>query len=203
MRLRRLACFLLGGWLLGSILALLTADSNFETADALLRIRAPETAKLLSKLEGEEQRMLMFFMAEEASRASTAIWQIMQIWLGIGTVVTLFLERHTRFYSAWAGLMLLLVLFEWLAVTPQLNWLGRSIDFVPWKLYSNTRDQYWNLRGVYLGVEAVKLLAGALIVAALLHGRKRRSQNEEREHERNESGAKREQSIRAQARKGL
>src|SRR5205814_9625952 len=108
-------------------------------------------------LTGEQARMLMFFMANEASRSYFTLWESVQLLMGLGTAVALFLERRTRLYSAGVGLMLLLVLFEWLGVLPQLDWLGRSIEFVPWKMDSSARGQYWNLQAVYLGVQTVKL----------------------------------------------
>lgn len=173
MHLRRIALFLLGGWLVGSVLALLISTSNYEAADAILRSPPPEAAKMLAALPGEHGRMLMFFVANEATRSFSGLWEPLQLLLGFGTGLALFLERRTRFYSAGIGLMVLLVLFEWLAILPQLDWLGRSIDFVAWKVYSSTRDQYWNLQAVYLGVGAVKLLVGTGVAAALLFMRTR------------------------------
>jgi hypothetical protein len=168
MHLRRIAFFLLGGWLVGSVLMLFVTSANYDAADAVLRSPPPQAAKLLSTLPREQDRMLLFFMANEASRSYNGFWGFLQLLIGFGTGVSLFLERRTRFYSAGIGLMLLLVLFEWLVILPQLDWLGRSVDFVPWKAYSNIRDQYWNLRAVYLGVEIVKMLVGAGVVTALL-----------------------------------
>jgi hypothetical protein len=168
MHLRRIALFLLGGWLVGSVLILFVSSANYEAADAVLRSPPPQAAKVLSILPSEQGRMLLFFVASEASRSYSTVWEPLQSLLGIGTAGALFLDRRTRFYSAGIGLMLLLVFFEWLVILPQLDWLGRSIDFVSWKVYSSTRDQYWNLRAVYLGVGMVKLLVGAGVVAALL-----------------------------------
>lgn len=168
MHLRRIACFLLGGWLIGSVLMVFVTSSNYDAAEDVLRSPPPEAAKLLANLPGEQGRMLLFFIANEIGRGYIPIWQSIQVLLGLATAVTLFLERRTRYYSAGVGLMLLLVLFEWLVVLPQLDWLGRSVDFVPWRDDSSARNQYWNLRAVYLGVETVKLLVGALVVAALI-----------------------------------
>ena len=158
---------------MGSVLMLFVTSENYDAADAVLRSPPPQAAKLLSTLPREQDRMLLFFMVNEASRSYSTLWGSIQLLIGFGTAVSLFLERRTRFYSAGVGLMLLLVLFEWLVILPQLDWLGRSVDFVPWKVYSSTRDQYWNLRAVYLGVDIVKMLVGAGVVAALLIMRSR------------------------------
>lgn len=188
MHLRRIACSLLGGWIIGSMLMLFVNSANYDAAEDALRSPPAEAAKLLSSLTGEQARMVMFFMANEASRSYVTFWEPIQLLMGFGTAVSLFLERRTRFYSAGVGLMLLLVLFEWLVILPQLDWLGRSIEFVPWKLYSSARGQYWNLRAVYLGVETVKLLVGGLLIAALLimRSRSRGSKREAMEPETNE-----------------
>src|SRR5207302_956337 len=146
----------LGGWLLGSILMLFVSSQNDDAADSVFRSPPPQAAKLLSTLKAEERRMLLFYMANEASRSYETIWGAMQLALGFGTAIALFLERRTRLYSAGIALMLLLVLFEILVILPQLDWLGRSIDFVPWKLESPARNQYWNLSAVYLGIDVMK-----------------------------------------------
>jgi hypothetical protein len=189
MHLRRIACFLLGGWLIGSLLMLFVNSANYDAADDVLRSPPPQATKLLSNLTGEQARMVMFFMANEASRSYVTVWECMQLLMGLGTAASLFLERRTRFYSAGVGLMLLLVLFEWLVILPQLDWLGRSIEFIQWKVDSSARAQYWNLRAVYLGVETVKLLVGAGVVAALLimRNRSRVSRRETGEAETNEA----------------
>ena len=174
MHLRRLACFLLGCWLMGSVLMLCVTSWNSDAADALAGSHSPETSKLFAPLRGEQVRMLVFHMANDASRSYGAVWEIMQLVIGLGIAVALFLERRTRLYSIAIGLMLLLVLFECFVILPQLDWLGRSVDFVPWKTSSPTRDQYWNLRAVFLGMESLKLLIGFGLTAILLTLRSRR-----------------------------
>ncbi|MGI8744500.1 MAG: hypothetical protein ACR2NN_18380 [Bryobacteraceae bacterium] len=173
MHLRRIACFLLGGWLVGSALMLFITSWNYDAASDVFRSPSPEMAKMLAELPGEEARMLLFHMANEASRSYGTAWGITQLVMGFSTAVALFLERRTRFYSAGIGLMLLLVLFECFVILPQLEWVGRSVDFVSWKVYSSARDQYWNLRAVFLGIESVKLLVGAGVTVALLVARSR------------------------------
>src|SRR5205807_5686186 len=133
----------------------------------------PQATKLLSTIGSEQRRMLLFFVANEASRSHETTWELLQLLMGFGTAIALFLDRRTRLYSAGIGLMLLLVLFELLVILPQLDWLGRSNGFVSWKVSSITRNQYWNLHAVYLGVGIVKLLVGAAVAAALFFMRSR------------------------------
>jgi hypothetical protein len=177
MHLRRIACFLLGGWLVGSVLMLCVTSWNYDAAGDVFRSPSPEMTQMLAKLPGEEARMLLFHAANEASRSYGTVWEIAQLVIGFSTATALFLERRTRFYSAGIALMLLLVLFECFVILPQLDWVGRSVDFVSWKVYSSARDQYWNLRAVFLGIESVKLLVGTGVAAALLIARSRSRPN--------------------------
>ena len=112
--------------------------------------------------------MLLFYMADEASRSYTTAWSVLQLVLALPTAAILLVERRTRYYSIGVGLMLLLVLFEWLVITPQLDWLGRTIDFIPAKTASTTRNQYWNLRAVYLWIEILKILLGTGVTCMLV-----------------------------------
>lgn len=168
MHLRRIACFLLGGWMIGSVLMLCVTGWNYDAAADVASSPGPELAKLLAKLPGEQGRMLLFHMANEANRSYGTVWETTQLLIGFSTAFVLFLERRTRFYSVAIGVMLLLVLFECFIIIPQSDWVGRSVDFVPWNVYSAARDQYWNLRGLFISMEVLKLLVGAGVTGALL-----------------------------------
>lgn len=141
---------------------------NYDAAAALAASHSPETTRLFAPLRGDQARMLIFLMANEASRSYGTAWEIMQIVIGLGAALALFLERRTRLYTIGIGLMLLLVLFEGFVILPQLDWLGRSVDSVPWKVSSPARDQYWNLRAVFLTMESLKLLLGFGLAGTLL-----------------------------------
>ncbi|MDQ6758980.1 MAG: hypothetical protein M3Z32_03810 [Acidobacteriota bacterium] len=173
MHLRRLACFLLGGWLMGSVLMLFVTSWNYDAADVVARSHSSDLAKVVGPLSGEQARMLFFHMANEATRSYGVAWEIMQMVIGLATAAALFLERRTRLYTIGVGLMLLLVLFECSVILPQLDYVGRSVDFVPWNATSSMRDQYWSLRAVFLGMDTLKLLLGVGITAALLTLRNR------------------------------
>lgn len=158
---------------MGSVLMLCVNSWNYDAADALAKSHSPETTKLFAALRAEQARMLVFHIVNEASRSYGTAWEIMQFVIGLAAALALFLERRTRWYPIGIGLMLLLVLFEWFVILPQLDWLGRSVDFVPSKVNSPTRDQYWNLRAVFLGMESLKLLIGAGLTVTLLSIRSR------------------------------
>ena len=141
---------------------------NYDAAAAIAASHSPRIAKLLVPLRGEQARMLIFHIANEATRSYGTAWEATQVLIGLGAAAALFLERRTRLYIIGVGVMLLVAIFEWLVILPQLGYLGSSVDLVPWNLNSPTRDQYWNLRAVFIGMESLKLLLGAGLAAALL-----------------------------------
>lgn len=159
--------------MMGSLVMLYVSSSNYDAAGDVLRGPSAQTARILNRLPGEDGRMLLFHMANEATRSYGAAWELVQLAIGLPAAFLLFLERRTRFYSIGVGLMLLVVLFEYFVLLPQLDWLGRTADFVSWKVTSTPRDQYWNLRAVFLGIEVLKLLVGAGVSGALLTVRSR------------------------------
>ena len=153
---------------MGSVLMLCVTSWNYDAAAAVAGSHSPETAKLLFPLRGEQARMLVFHIANEVTRSYSGAWEALQLIVGLGAAAALFLERRTRLYTIGIGFMLLVVIFEWLVILPQLNYIGSSVDMVPWKMNSPVRDQYWNLRAVFVAMECLKLLLGAGLAAALL-----------------------------------
>ena len=153
---------------MGSVLMLCVTSWNDESASAVAGSHSPQTAKALFPLRGEQARMAVFYITNEATRSYGTVWEVMQFVIGLATAGALFLERRTRLYTIAIAVMLLVVIFEWLVILPHLGYLGSSIDMVPWNTSSAARDQYWNLRAVFIGMETLKLLLGAGLTGALL-----------------------------------
>jgi hypothetical protein len=174
MHFRRIAAFLLGAWLAGTLLMLWVSNQNQESAAALVRAPGPETTKMILTLGQEQVRMLTSFVANEANRAYAVVWEWFQVFLGLVAVCVLLMERKNRVEAAGCIAMVILVLFEALFVSPELAYLGRGVDFVPWRAFNAARDQYWSLNAVFLGMETLKIILGLGVVASLFVVRSRR-----------------------------
>jgi hypothetical protein len=170
----RIATFLLGAWLLGSLFMAFVATENFATVDRLLKSPQAEASRLIQMLGHEDSRRLLRHLAGEQNRGFFESWELAQLVLGAMLIVFLVLGGENWMLAGLAGAMLILTAFQHLKITPEMVWLGRAIDFVPWTADSLSRDQFWKLHGVYGAIEGVKLVF-ALVLAGFLFPMRRRS----------------------------
>jgi len=168
MHYRRFACFLLGAWLAAGLFMAMVATQNFRSVDRLLAKPAAPAADQLSKL-GAGGRALLRYQVSEQNRWFFETWEMLQIGLGILLLlVLLFGSNETNFTMLMALLMLLIVLVQRFALTPQIVALGRVIDYVPVDQPSAERSRFWLFHSTYSGLELVKWALGFLLTARLL-----------------------------------
>lgn len=175
MHSRRFACLLIGLWLGGAFLMAWIAVENRSLsarvatpADpaAMLRIRVLGTAETTALLRHE---------AAEQTRNQLEIWEYAQ--LALGTFLFSFLLFGTgegKVSLALALAMLIGVVVQRFALTPQLDSLGRLTDFVTTEPSGAFRARLVVLEGAYTGIELTKWILGAAL-AAVLVGRRRRT----------------------------
>jgi hypothetical protein len=171
----RIAAFLLGCWLLGSLFLTSVATCNFHTVDAVLTSSPPEAAKMIQTLGDQNARELLYSLAGEENRGYFEAWELAQFVFGTALVGSLLFGIEKRLLAGLAGAMLILTLFQHFIITPDLSWMGRSIDFTPSSMESQVRDQFWKLHGIYSGLELVKMLLAVAIACFLFPMRRRRS----------------------------
>jgi hypothetical protein len=171
----RIAAFLLGAWLMGSLFLAFVATSNFATVDQVLKTPPVEAEKMIQSLGGENARHLLRYLAGEENRGFFETWEVAQLLLGVGLAAILLIGLRQRLTVGLAGAMLILTAFQHFKITPEMIWLGRSIDFISWTADSQARDQFWKLHGAYGIIEGVKLLLMLVIAGFLFTMSRRRS----------------------------
>jgi hypothetical protein len=169
----RIATFILGALLLGSLFQAYVATRNFRTVDAILESPPPEASKMIDKLGHDSARQLLRYLAGEENRGYFETWEIAELALGIGLAAILFFGLEKRLLAGLAGALLVLTLFQYLKLTPDLVWLGRSISFLPATTESHARTQFGKLHGIYGGIEIVKILLLLTITGFLFRMRRR------------------------------
>jgi hypothetical protein len=170
----RISAFLVGSLLLGSLFLAFVATHNFRAVDAVLNSPPPEASKMIQTLGDSNARQLLRYLAGEENRGYFEAWELAQIALGAALVGFLLFGVKNRFLAGLAGAILVLTLFQHFKITPDLLWMGRSIDFLPRASESQVRDQFWKLHGIYGGIEVVKMLLSATIAGFLFPMRRRR-----------------------------
>src|SRR5262249_12641250 len=129
MHTRRMATFLLGIWIGCSILMGIVAVENLRLPGAIVGAPSAQAEQILKKLAPEESRLLLRYQASEQNRRYLYLWEAAEIGLGVMLAACLFFGTQRRIFpQVMCGLMLMLVIFEHFAITPEMNYRGREAD---------------------------------------------------------------------------
>ena len=181
MHLRRIASFVLGIWLGGSVLLAFAAMGNFSTVNRVVANPAPLAARLIQPLGPERSRELLRSLAAEENSRYFQAWELTQFALGLILGAVLLLDRRGWLLPSLCGVMLLLVAFLHFRVTPEMVWLQRTVEFLPAGASTPERTHFMTLHHVYSTIEIIKILLGCVITGILFTirpGRRHRSKTE-------------------------
>ncbi len=165
-------------WLAGGILLEFLASGNFRAVERTMHDPQPSAAIRILKLGAADSHMLLRYQAAEQNRAAFEAWENAQLLGGLlFFFYLLFGTTEDKFALAVALLLVLVVALQRFVLTPELNGLGRLLDFVPDSVPSPHRARYGNLDATYLGIEIGKGLAQLALAAMVLSGARRRSRH--------------------------
>jgi len=160
---------------MGSLFMAFVATGNFATVDQVLKTPPVEAQKMIQTLGSENARHLLRYLAGEENRGFFETWEVAQLVLGVGLAAFLILGLKQRLTAGLACAMVILTAFQRFKITPEMIWLGRSIDFITWTADSQARDQFYKLHAAYGILEGVKLLLMLVVAGFLFTMRRRRS----------------------------
>jgi hypothetical protein len=154
---QRIASFLLGAWILGSLFMIFVATQNFATADRLALSPGNQANRsLLREMAGQENQL--FFVT----------WERAELILGIALTSVLFFGMKSRLLGALSAAQLLLVAIQHFLVTPQMLTLSAHLDS------ASQASQFGKLHAIYGVMEIVKLLIAFTLAVLLLPAWRRR-----------------------------
>jgi di/tricarboxylate transporter len=198
MHRHRIAAFLAGCLILGSLFMIFVATQNFGTVDRVLAAPPQEAARMFQTLGPQNARLLLRYLAGEENRLFFTSWEWCQIALGALLTAVLLLAvksakgvartagrgeelaaprsvlrefDRSRLLAGLTGTMTILAMFQRFRVTPEMISLGRLIDFGGGS-GSAAYNQFWRLHGLYGVLEVVKLALLIVVAAILLFGRR-------------------------------
>ncbi|MGA2183344.1 MAG: hypothetical protein ABSH47_09960 [Bryobacteraceae bacterium] len=177
MHLRRIAAFLLGAWLAGSLIVLIVCFSNLTSVGEAMENADADAQRMLTHIGSESARMLLGSLVAAENTRLLSGWELTEAPLGILVVVMLFLERPLRFLVLLPAAMLLLVGFEHVLLTPEIAWLSQALAFARAGTALAQRGRLDNMHRIYGFVEAAKLLVGfalAILIFVMRSGRRSR-----------------------------
>jgi len=179
MHTRRLAAFLLGIWLGCSVLVIWFQFYNPRFAANLLVTPSDSAVAVTKKLPDTELRLMLRYAAEEQNRRYAFLWEEAEIVLALAVGGCLFLGTQKRIFPLiLAGVMLLIVVFQHVGVTPELAYRGRLADFPPGNNITGILLRVYALEQVYAWVEGAKLFVGIVLASYLFVFRARRSRKQ-------------------------
>jgi hypothetical protein len=166
---RRLAAFLTGAWLAGSLLTDAAAIANSRAVEQFLAGPGIPAAELIHNVGKENTQMLLRRAAEEANGWLLEQWEWIQLGIGLCLLlVFIFGSRPPKIPIALCLLMMILGTSELFALTPNLIRLGRVIDFMPSDPKLPDRVSFELFHKAYLGVEGAKVLLGLAVAGILI-----------------------------------
>ena len=168
MHTRRIATFLLGGWIGASLFMAFVEIQRLRSPGLVLGQPIPPAAKMIETLGQQDAQLLLRHLALEQIRHDSYVWEEFQLVLALVLGVFLFLGTKKRALPLLlCGVMRALVLFQHIAATPELIYQGRETDFPPGNSALGPMARVWALQQMYAGVEIVKLIAGGVLASYL------------------------------------
>jgi hypothetical protein len=176
MHYRRIACWLLGAWFIGSLAITRITSSNFSAADEVLEAQVPEIHRVSIGRGRPVARGLMRYMAAELNRGYYASWEWLELALGAGVAGSLLLDRQKRILIVPTLAGMVLVAFQHFWLSPEIVYIEIAQSFPP-PGPPPSSFQFGRMQMLYTAVEAAKLLLvlGVTYVLIKMQGQRRRT----------------------------
>jgi hypothetical protein len=163
---RRLATFVLGIWMGCCALVDILALEGHRITRQVLDSPSPDVKGVLAKAGDAPVGTLLHHVDSEQTRATFETWEDAQMLLALAMAVMLvFTDQRKILAIAMCAAMGLVVLVQHFGVTPDLNILGRSVDFLAEAASFNVRTQAWTLTQIYGALETFKLVIGGVLAS--------------------------------------
>lgn len=141
---------------------------NLHSASPLLAAPVPAMAKMIKTLGPDQMALLLHHHASEQNRNIIAIWEEVQIVVGLVLGGCLYFATQKRMLSlVLCGIMLTLVLFQFWAITPEMAYRGREADFQVGSPAPAIMMRTLLLYQLLVATEVMKLAVGFILASYL------------------------------------
>lgn len=142
---------------------------NQDAVDRMLSQMNPAVTLRLKVLGAEPSTVLLHYEIAEQTRYCVDIWEMAQITVGAGFFFfLLFGTSEDKISLALSLVLLILVLAQHWIVTPEVNGLGRLLDFVAPSAMAGERAKLQVMQYTYLGMEAGKAVLQLALMSVLV-----------------------------------
>jgi hypothetical protein len=165
---RRFGAFLMGAWLLGSVLIWFVGSQSILTVDRILSTPPQQVQKEFEDMGNDVARQILRFEANQLNRRVTETFEVLQLGLA-GALLASSILTSSRSKTTIIGSILLMGIAAIMAfyLTPSMNALARAYDFLPATAAQREREAFQRL-DVWHRVLQVLGIGIALIVTARL-----------------------------------
>ena len=159
MHFRRIASFVLGAWVVGSLFALYVSSSTSSTTERILAMPPPEIGKMMTLSNAEQMKGVLGYYGAEQVRSCLRDWGLLQLLIGPLMLFLLVRASHVnRLMLGVCGAMFILAIFSSFVLWPEVGYLGPGLHFSPG--WSANRVRYLALHLTYTILEALKIALG-------------------------------------------
>ena len=143
---RRLGAFLIGAWLIGNVLVWFVTSQSLMNVDRTLSTPPPQTQKEFDDMGPEVTRQILRHQAMRLNRRVVETWEMMQLGMGAALLAISTLTTHrSKVTIVSSALLVLMSAMAAFYLTPAMNALGRSFDFLPATAALRERDAFQRL----------------------------------------------------------
>ena len=176
MHYRRIACWLLGAWFVGSLAISRITSLNYAAPDRVLESSMEEIHRIAIGRGRPVARSLMRYMAADLNRAYLADWEWAELAIGAVVILVLFVDRQKRALIVLAASAMILVTFQHFWLTPEIDYLEQVRSFPP-PGPPPADFRFDRMQMLYTAVEIAKLLLvfGLTAMLVKMQGQRQRT----------------------------
>lgn len=169
MHTRRVGAFLIGAWLFGSVLMFFVTSQSLRNVDRFFADPPAAISRDVDELGHETARQIFRYQAAQHNRHISETWEIMQLGLGAALLsISFFTSHRSRIVLTSTGIMFVMVLIMYFYLTPAMNALSRSFDFLPAGAGTQARESFSQYMVWYRVLGILKTLLAIVIALRLL-----------------------------------
>jgi hypothetical protein len=163
MHTRRIAAFLLGAWLFGTVLMAVVARESFAAIEGVLVRPASQVGDLIRSMGVDNARLFLQYYAASQRQIILNYWEWTEIIIGAALAAILFSAKYVnRLAASASAVMVLLVLFLHFVIAPEVGFIERNLAAQP-----ASQHNAGMLGGVYSALDAVKFAIGTVLAVYL------------------------------------
>ena len=168
MHTRRVATFLLGAWIGCSLFMGFVVLQNLHSSNLVLNSPLEPVTRIVKGIGQDQVTLLLRHQAAQQTRSLYTIWEEAQILLGLALGGCLYFATQKRLLSVvLCAVMLALVMFQFWAITPELSYRGREMDFSGPGDPSGNPVRMLLLYQVLVVTEGLKIVIGGVLASYL------------------------------------